>query len=162
MEEIISPVIDNITSVHGGVQWPNGTYNDSFYFYDLYGNDTTGMMGGEDDYRDESMAQKILDFLNLYFLGGIICMGLLGNGRNIVMFILSRNELRSPSYYLLAIALADTVFILTILNLWLSRFGFHLFLWPGFYQTFFYLSSTSSCISGECSSLHPSFHPFLH
>ena len=153
MEFIASAAPINLTLV----EWVNDTYNDSS-IYDLYGNDTT--VGIDDE--DESMAQKILDFLNLYFLGGIICMGLLGNGRNIVMFILSRNELRSPSYYLLAIALADTVFILTILNLWLSRFGFHLFLWPGFYQTFFYLSSTSSCISGECSSLHPSFHPFLH
>ena len=153
MEFIASAAPINLTLV----EWVNDTYNDSS-IYDLYGNDTTV---GIDD-GDESMAQKILDFLNLYFLGGIICTGLLGNGRNIVMFILSRNELRSPSYYLLAIALADTVFILTILNLWLSRFGFHLFLWPGFYQTFFYLSSTSSCISGECSSLHPSFNPFLH
>ena len=112
--------------------------------------------GDVGDAYDDSVAQKILDFLNLYYLGVIICIGLLGNGRNIVLFILNpgRNERKSPSYYLTALAVADSVFIVTILVLWLSQFGFHLFTLPGFYQTFFYTSSTSSCISGTSA---PSF-----
>ena len=117
--------------------------NNSGLVYDFSSNYTIEMIG------DDSWAQTVLNFLNLYYLGTIIFMGLLGNGRNILFIIQSRNELRSPSYYLLAIASADIVFILTMLILWISQFGFHLFMLPGFYQIFFYLSSSSSCISGK-------------
>ena len=146
-------------------KWWNDTLrssNDSLgidYDFNVTSNDTSSGSGNDGDVGDaydDSVAQKILDFLNLYYLGVIICIGLLGNGRNIVLFILNpgRNERKSPSYYLTALAVADSVFIVTILVLWLSQFGFHLFTLPGFYQTFFYTSSTSSCISGTSA---PSF-----
>ena len=119
-------------------KWWNDTLrssNDSLgidYDFNVTSNDTSSGSGNDGDVGDaydDSVAQKILDFLNLYYLGVIICIGLLGNGRNIVLFILNpgRNERKSPSYYLTALAVADSVFIVTILVLWLSQFGFHLF-----------------------------------
>ena len=153
--------VNNLTAVQW---WWNDTLrsNDSLgidYDFNVTSNDTSSGSGNDGDVGDaydDSVAQKILDFLNLYYLGVIICIGLFGNGRNIVLFILNpgRNERKSPSYYLTALAVADSVFIVTILVLWLSQFGFHLFTLPGFYQTFFYTSSTSSCISGTSA---PSF-----
>jgi hypothetical protein len=64
------------------------------------------------------------------------------------MFVRSKNELRSPSYYLAALASADVIFLAILLILWISHFDVDLFSWDGIYQTFFFFSSTSSCISG--------------
>ena len=162
MEKIVP--FNNFTNEESE-KWWNDTLrssNDSLgidYDFNVTSNNTSSGSANDGDVGDaydDSVAQKILDFLNLYYLGVIICIGLLGNGRNIVLFILNpgRNERKSPSYYLTALAVADSVFIVTILVLWLSQFGFHLFTLPGFYQTFFYTSSTSSCISGTSA---PSF-----
>ena len=91
--------VNNLTAVQW---WWNDTLrsNDSLgidYDFNVTSNDTSSGSGNDGDVGDaydDSVAQKILDFLNLYYLGVIICIGLLGNGRNIVLFILNpgRNE----------------------------------------------------------------------
>ena len=144
-------LVNNLTSL---VLWPNETYSD---YYELDSNtsavnksspaSTAAAAASENNYGYPKV-QAVLDFLNLYYLGALIIVGLLGNGKNVVAFILNRNELRSPSYYLASLALADVVFLITILFLWLGQFKIYLFTQAGFYQTLFYLSSVSSCVSG--------------
>ena len=92
-------------------------------------------------------ALKVLNWLHLYYLGAIVIVGVLGNARNVILFVRSKNELRSPSYYLAALASADVIFLAILLILWISHFDVDLFSWDGIYQTFFFFSSTSSCIS---------------
>jgi len=106
-------------------------------------NDTSGASDG-----DYPVAQDILYVLNLYYLGGIVVVGVLGNGKNVVSFIISRNERRSPSYYLASLALADTIFLAVLFIIWLNHFDIELFSASGIYHMFFYISSTSSCLSG--------------
>ena len=101
-----------------------------------------------------TLARQILNAFNLYYLGFILIVGILGNLKNVLVFLCSRNRLRSPSYYLAALALADVVFLVTLLILWISHFGANLFSWNGVYQTLYYLSSTSSCISGKLKNTH--------
>jgi hypothetical protein len=115
---------------------------------DLNTNDTVNITSSA-NYDGFSVTQTILDFINLYYLGTIIVVGLLGNGRNVYLFLRNKKELRSPSYYLAALALADVVFLVTLLILWLTHFGIYVFNHSGFYDMLFYLSSTSSCISGR-------------
>ena len=136
--EVSSWSTDNLTSViflNNSNKLNN--YNDT-------GNNTSST-----HYDGFSVAQAILDFLNLYYLGTIIVVGLLGNGRNVYLFIRNKKELRSPSYYLAALAFADVIFLVTLLILWLTHFGIYIFNHSGFYDMLFYLSSTSSCISGR-------------
>ena len=94
---------------------------------------------------------KLLDFLNLYYLAVIILFGMLGNALNFLVFTRTHLKLRSSSYYLAALALADLGFLVTLLVVWLNHFGVDLFNRPGFCQALVYLSSVSSCMSGTCT-----------
>jgi hypothetical protein len=139
---------NNLTSM----VWSNETYSD---YYELDNNNSvvnnsrsSASASDNNNNEDYPIIQAVLNFLNLYYLGAIIIVGLLGNGKNVIAFIHNRNELRSPSYYLASLALADVAFLVTILFLWLGQFKIYLFTQAGFYQTLFYLSSVSSCISG--------------
>jgi len=98
--------------------------------------------------EDVPLIQSILDFLHLYYLGFITVLGLLGHGANVLAFKITKRKLSSPSYYLTALSLVDFVFLVTIFILWLTHFDVEVFFQPGIYQALFYLSSTSSCISG--------------
>ena len=100
-------------------------------------------------YKKIVLARKVLDWFNLYYLGFIIVVGVLGNGKNVVTFFLSKKKLCSPSYYLTAIALNDVIFLLILFILWLNQFEINLFTHAGLYQLHFFLSSTSTCISGK-------------
>ena len=94
------------------------------------------------------MSLQILNWLNIYYLGTIAIVGVLGNAKNVVCFIRSRKDLRSPSYYLASLALVDVIFLAIILILWLGQHGIDLYSWDGIYEMFFFLSSASSCMSG--------------
>ena len=93
---------------------------------------------------------KTLKFLNLYYLGAIIVVGVLGNSFNFVSFVRTRNKLRSPSYYLAALALADFVFLAVLFIIWLNQLKINLFEWPIIYEILVYLSAFSSSMSGNC------------
>ena len=99
------------------------------------------------------LSLQIFDWFNTYYLGTFIILGVLGNLKNVVVFLRKRNKLRrSPSYYLAALALADVIFLAILFILWLGQFSIDLFSQSGIYQTLFYLSSASSCISGKYST----------
>ena len=93
---------------------------------------------------------KTLKFLNLYYLGAVIVVGVLGNSFNFVSFVRTRNKLRSPSYYLAALALADFVFLAVLFIIWLNQLKINLFEWPIIYEILVYLSAFSSSMSGNC------------
>jgi len=93
------------------------------------------------------LALKVLKNLNFYYLGTIAIFGLLGNGYNCVSFLRVKRKLRSPSYYLASLALNDVIFMVILLLLWVNHFDIDLFNRKGLYQTLFFFSSTSSCIS---------------
>jgi hypothetical protein len=99
--------------------------------------------------KESTVAQQVLDWFNLYYLGAIIIVGVLGNARNVYGFVSNRKDLRSPSYYLASLALTDVVFLVIIFILWLNHFDIELFITAkGSYETFFFFSSASSSISG--------------
>ena len=104
--------------------------------------------------RPYPMSLKVLEFLNLHYLGLMIIVGILGNAKNVFSFCRSRkSKLQSPSYYLAALALADTIFLTIFLILWLNHFELNLFGHPVAYKILLYLSSLSSCMSGKYSNI---------
>jgi len=111
----------------------------------------------ESSSSNSSVAQQVLDWFNLYYLGAIIIVGVLGNARNVYGFISNRRDLRSPSYYLASLALTDVVFLAIIFILWLNHFEIELFATKGYYETFFFFSSASSSVSGKYKPVSPPF-----
>lgn len=91
---------------------------------------------------------KIIKWLNLYYLGFIIIIGVLGNGYNFISFLRTSNKLQSPSYYLAALSLADATFLLTIFIVWIGHTGLNLFFRRIFFYVIAYVGAASSCISG--------------
>ena len=94
---------------------------------------------------------KILNWLNFYYLGTILVVGVLGNAFNFCKFLLTRNKLQSPNYYLATLALSDSIFLFTILTVWMGHFDIKFFLKPWIYYILAYFSSVSSCMSGMYS-----------
>lgn len=92
-------------------------------------------------------AQKCLDFFNFYYLALIIIFGMVGNTLSFLVFTHTHLKLRSSSYYLAALALADLGFLMTLLIVWLNHVGVDLFNRQGFCQAMVYGSSVSSCLS---------------
>lgn len=90
---------------------------------------------------------KCLDFFNFYYLAVIIIFGMVGNTLNFLVFTRTHLKLRSSSYYLAALALADLGFLLTLLVVWLNHVGIDLFNRQGFCQALVYTSSVCSCLS---------------
>ena len=115
-----------------------------------FANDTTIAGNG-----DEPLSLRVLEWFNTYYLGAIIVLGVFGNANNFFMFMQTQtNKLSSPSYYLASLALTDVIFLAVLFILWLDQFGIDLFNRVGFCQTFVYLNSTSSCISGKQRQKH--------
>ena len=94
-----------------------------------------------------NFALKCLDFFNFYYLAVIIIFGMVGNILNFLVFTRTHLKLRSSSYYLAALALADLGFLLTLLVVWLNHVGVDLFNRQGFCQALVYTSSVCSCLS---------------
>ncbi len=94
-----------------------------------------------------AFALKCLDFFNFYYLAIIIIFGMVGNTLSFLVFTRTHLKLRSSSYYLAALALADLGFLLTLLVVWLNHVGVDLFNRQGFCQALVYGSSVCSCLS---------------
>ena len=107
-------------------------------------NSSLGMMNLSSQFI---FAQKCLNFFNFYYLALIIVFGMVGNTLNFLVFTRTHLRLRSSSYYLAALALADLGFLLTLLIVWLNHVGINLFNRQGFCQAMVYGSSVCSCLS---------------
>ncbi|XP_047122075.1 neuropeptides capa receptor-like [Schistocerca piceifrons] len=90
----------------------------------------------------------VLDVLYLYYMPAIILVGLLGNVLSCVVFLNTHLKLRSSSYYLAALAVADCGFLTTLLLVWLnSSVGVQVFNRNGWCQSLVYMSSVFSFLS---------------
>ena len=140
------------------INFASGSLNDSnissLLLDELLSNVTVGVVSRRRPYKNNLAmsatlwALHIHDWLNTYYLPFIIIVGLLGNVNNAIAFIRDWKKLSSPSYYLMALALADVIFLATLFIIWLGQFKIGLFGW-NFYQTVFYLSAFSSSMSGK-------------
>ena len=93
------------------------------------------------------LAVKALDFLNFYYLGGIIIVGVLGNGFQVVSFFFTWKKLTSPNYYLAALALVDFADLVVLFFRWFNQFKIDSFSGPILNEIFVYVNAYSSCSS---------------
>lgn len=94
-----------------------------------------------------SSAYAILQYLNTYYTPVIIAVGIFGNITSFVVFLFTYLNTRSSSYYLAALAIADTLFLVTLLLVWLTDMGINVYHHNGWCQILIYSSSVCSFLS---------------
>ncbi|XP_014666195.1 PREDICTED: neuropeptides capa receptor-like [Priapulus caudatus] len=92
-------------------------------------------------------AYTLLQSLNRYYTPVIIAVGVFGNLLSFVVFIFTYLNTRSSSYYLAALALADTLYLLTLLMVWITDMGVNIYHNNGWCQLLIYSSSVCSFLS---------------
>lgn len=65
--------------------------------------------------------------LNLYYVPLLIVVGFVGNLLSCVVFLNTRLRMRSSSYYLAALAVADVTYLFILFLVWLDLLGFNTF-----------------------------------
>lgn len=69
------------------------------------------------------VAEKINDFLVMYYTPVLVCLGCIGNVLSVFVFFRTKLKKLSSSYYLSALAVSDTIFLLSLLIVWLNFHG---------------------------------------
>ena len=68
--------------------------------------------------------EKVIRWMNIYFLPTLILVGVVGNSLSVCVFILSHLRRLSSSVYLAALAVADAGFLFCALAEWCHYIGF--------------------------------------
>ncbi|CAL4060917.1 unnamed protein product, partial [Meganyctiphanes norvegica] len=80
------------------------------------------------DYEDVGDMQWTLVIkLNMYYIPFLIVVGFVGNLLSCVVFLNTRLRMRSSSYYLAALAVADVSYLFILFLVWLDMLGFNTF-----------------------------------
>ncbi|XP_059482678.1 thyrotropin-releasing hormone receptor-like [Neocloeon triangulifer] len=91
---------------------------------------------------------EILDFLHVYYIPFIVVVGICFNALNVYVFLKTHLKHRSSSYYLAALAVSDSGFLVSLGMIWFGdSIGVQTFNRSGWCQLVIYLSSTSSFLS---------------
>ncbi|XP_071533853.1 FMRFamide receptor-like [Panulirus ornatus] len=85
--------------------------------------------------------------LNMYYVPLLIVVGFVGNLLSCVVFLNTRLRMRSSSYYLAALAIADVTYLFILFLVWLDLLGFNTFNVNVMCQLEIYLGSVSSSLS---------------
>ncbi|XP_029160713.1 thyrotropin-releasing hormone receptor-like isoform X2 [Nylanderia fulva] len=89
----------------------------------------------------------LLQDIQRYYTPILVHFGLLGNCLSVCVFFGTKLRYSSSSIYLGALAISDTIFLVTIFVVWLSMVHVDLFNRWGFCQFFIYLSTLCSFLS---------------
>ncbi|EEB18901.1 class A rhodopsin-like G-protein coupled receptor GPRnna16, putative [Pediculus humanus corporis] len=94
-----------------------------------------------------SGAIKILEKIELYYVPFLVAFGTVGNWLSVVVFFSTKLRKLSSSFYLAALAISDTGFLLIIFVSWLNMIDISIFNQPIFCELSVYLSSVCSFLS---------------
>ncbi|KAK7073611.1 7 transmembrane receptor (rhodopsin), partial [Halocaridina rubra] len=83
----------------------------------------------------------------MYYIPLLIVVGFVGNLLSCVVFLNTRLRMRSSSYYLAALAIADVTYLFILFLVWLDLLGFNTFNVNVLCQLEIYLGSVSSSLS---------------
>lgn len=131
MDSSSSLILENTTTVLGG---------DSINY-------TVTANENEAAISSKSMTETVFWYLHLYLTPVIIVVGFVGNGLSFVVFVKTRLRHLSSSVYLAALCVADTLFLIQLLALWLIYVRVFIYHKEGFCQLFVYISYVSSFLS---------------
>ncbi|XP_069178446.1 thyrotropin-releasing hormone receptor-like [Procambarus clarkii] len=100
-----------------------------------------------DSYNLTDEQWGIVRQLNTYYVPLLIVVGFVGNLLSCVVFLNTRLRMRSSSYYLAALAIADVTYLFILFLVWLDLLGFNTFNINVMCQLEIYLGSVSSSLS---------------
>lgn len=87
------------------------------------------------------------DFLTFYYTPALVVNGSIGNILSVLVFFNTKLKKLSSSYYLAALGISDTCFLLGLFVTWLSFFQIHIYTREVYCQLFTFSSGLSSFLS---------------
>lgn len=129
--------IVNVTD--GGDLYDYSNLSDSNY--------STTPTNEEEDDIGMAFAYFIGDFLTHYYTPALVLFGSAGNILSVVVFFKTKLRKLSSSYYLAALGISDTCFLLGAFVSWLSYYNVHIYSRPWFCEFFTYVSGLCSFLS---------------
>lgn len=118
----------------------NATENSSYYYNYEYNTEN-------DPYKDYELAIGVSEFLSHYYTPTIVVFGSVGNILSVIVFFKTKLRKLSSSYYLAALGLSDTVFLLVAFVTWLNFLSINIYNRPGYCEIFTYISGLCSFLS---------------
>lgn len=125
----------------------NRNLSEYYYIYDyIYLNDTeTGNATDTDNLL--LLAYNIGDFLTHYYLPAVVLVGGIGNILSVIVFYKTKLKKLSSSYYLAALGISDTCFLICAFVSWLNYININIFNKNYFCQFFTFTSGLCSFLS---------------
>lgn len=88
-----------------------------------------------------------VELFQFYYTPILVYMGGIGNMLSVYIFLTPKLRKLTSSYYLSALAISDTVFLIALFIVWLAMIEIDVFNQPGACQILVYLTSTCSFLS---------------
>uniref|UniRef100_A0A182WM51 G-protein coupled receptors family 1 profile domain-containing protein n=1 Tax=Anopheles minimus TaxID=112268 RepID=A0A182WM51_9DIPT len=95
----------------------------------------------------ELVMELIGNFLNFYYMPLLVVVGSIGNILSVLVFFNTKLKKLSSSYYLAALGISDTCYLVGLFVTWLSFFQVHIYTREPYCQLFTYTSGVSSFLS---------------
>uniref|UniRef100_A0A182PBB5 G-protein coupled receptors family 1 profile domain-containing protein n=1 Tax=Anopheles epiroticus TaxID=199890 RepID=A0A182PBB5_9DIPT len=95
----------------------------------------------------EVVMELIGNYLNFYYMPLLVVVGSIGNILSVLVFFNTKLKKLSSSYYLAALGISDTCYLVGLFVTWLSFFQVHIYTREPFCQLFTYTSGVSSFLS---------------
>jgi 7 transmembrane receptor (rhodopsin family) len=130
-------------------QGPN--VSDSTYSYQyIYDYGNMSNVSIEDDSEEDfglSFAYKVGDFLTHYYTPALVFVGSIGNILSVIVFFKTKLRKLSSSYYLAALGISDTCFLIGAFVSWLNYININIYNQNYYCQFFTYISGLCSFLS---------------
>lgn len=97
--------------------------------------------------NDYELLQILLHGFQMYYIPFLVYLGSLGNCLSVCVFFGTKMRRTSSNFYLAALAISDTGFLLSLFVVWLGMVEVKLFDRQGFCQFFVYLTTVCSFLS---------------
>jgi hypothetical protein len=101
---------------------------------------------------------KLINGLEMYYIPILVVLGSFGNCLSIYIVFATKMHRTSSSFYLAALALSDTGFLISMFIAWLGLVNVQLVNQQGFCQFFVYLTNVCSFLSTWCVFVRPLEH----
>uniref|UniRef100_A0AAG5DDT1 G-protein coupled receptors family 1 profile domain-containing protein n=2 Tax=Anopheles atroparvus TaxID=41427 RepID=A0AAG5DDT1_ANOAO len=95
----------------------------------------------------EEMLEKIGNYLFAYYVPALVLLGSIGNVLSVLVFFKTKLRKLSSSYYLAALGLSDTVFLVGLFVTWLDIFQVPVYTREPYCQLLTYMSGVASFLS---------------
>lgn len=94
-----------------------------------------------------TFAEYLGNFLTLYYTPTLVCFGTIGNILSVLVFFKTKLRKLSSSYYLAALGISDTCFLIGLLVPWLNFVNINIYNRNIYCQLFTYFSGLTSFLS---------------